>query len=90
MPTTHLLYLHGFRSSPQSVKAKKMADLVAARHPSVTWWCPQLPPSPQQAMALLDQGLADWPPESMAAMVTLGLAIGMLMSIAKAKRLMQT
>jgi len=83
MPTTHLLYLHGFRSSPQSVKAKKMAALVADRHPSVTWWCPQLPPSPQQAMALLDQGLAGWPPESMAVM---GSSLGGFYATAVAER----
>jgi exoribonuclease-2 len=45
-PTTHLLYLHGFRSSPQSAKARQVAARVAAQHPGVTWWCPQLPPSP--------------------------------------------
>ena len=59
--TTHLLYLHGFRSSPQSVKARKMAALVAAQYPEVIWWCPQLPASPRQAMDLLLAGLADWP-----------------------------
>lgn len=66
MPTTHLLYLHGFRSSPQSMKAKKVAARVLAHHPAVTWWCPQLPPSPRQAMAMVMQGIADWPRASMA------------------------
>ena len=64
--TTHLLYLHGFRSSPQSTKARKMAAAVAERHPSVTWWCPQLPPSPRAAMALLMDGIRNWPREHMA------------------------
>jgi predicted esterase YcpF (UPF0227 family) len=59
--TTHLLYLHGFRSSPGSVKARKMADIVHNQHPGVTWWCPQLPASPRQAMALLQSGAAHWP-----------------------------
>ena len=59
--TTHLLYLHGFRSSPDSVKARKMADIVQNQHPGVTWWCPQLPASPRQAMALLLAGAAQWP-----------------------------
>jgi predicted esterase YcpF (UPF0227 family) len=64
--TTHLLYLHGFRSSPQSTKAKTVAARVARGHPQVTWWCPQLPPSPGAAMALVTQGIAAWPRERMA------------------------
>mgnify|MGYP006185973381 FL=1 len=68
MSTTHLLYLHGFRSSPQSAKARIMAAWVQARHPGVTWWCPQLPASPAQAMALLLKGTADWPRRQMAVM----------------------
>ena len=66
MPTTHLLYLHGFRSSPQSAKARQMAARVRADHPGVTWWCPQLPPSPREAAALIAQGSADWPAAHMA------------------------
>ena len=42
-PVTHLLYLHGFRSSPQSTKARKFAAWVAANRPELVWWCPQLP-----------------------------------------------
>lgn len=61
MTTTHLLYLHGFRSSPYSMKAQKVAARVAAQHPDVVWWCPQLPPSPREAMALVMQGVVDWP-----------------------------
>jgi predicted esterase YcpF (UPF0227 family) len=66
MPITHLLYLHGFRSSPRSAKAEKMAAAVKARHPAVQWWCPQLPASPREAMALLMAGIQGWPKESMA------------------------
>lgn len=66
MHTTHLLYLHGFRSSPQSFKAQRLASAVRARHPAVTWWCPQLPPSPQAAMQLVQRGIAAWPRERMA------------------------
>jgi predicted esterase YcpF (UPF0227 family) len=65
-PLTHLLYLHGFRSSPQSAKARAVAQHMAARHPGVQWWCPQLPPSPQDAMTLVMQGIADWPRDAMA------------------------
>lgn len=66
MPTTHLLYLHGFRSSPQSTKAQQFAARVAAQHPDITWWCPQLPPSPREAVAQLMDGIADWPRNAMA------------------------
>jgi predicted esterase YcpF (UPF0227 family) len=66
MPVTHLLYRHGFRSSPRSAKAEKMAAAVRSRHPGVQWWCPQLPPSPRLAMAELMAGIADWPRGNMA------------------------
>jgi predicted esterase YcpF (UPF0227 family) len=66
LPITHLLYLHGFRSSPQSAKARTMAQHMAAQHPQVEWWCPQLPPSPEDAMRLILQGIAGWPRTSMA------------------------
>jgi uncharacterized protein len=66
MRVTHLLYLHGFRSSPQSTKARQVAARVRERHPKVTWWCPQLPPSPKLAMETVTQGLAQWPAAGMA------------------------
>jgi uncharacterized protein len=68
MTATHLLYLHGFRSSPLSAKAQAMARYVQAHNPAVTWWCPQLPASPAQAVALLLQGTAAWPRGQMAVM----------------------
>lgn len=66
MQISHLLYLHGFRSSPRSTKARQFAARVAQRHPSVTWWCPQLPASPREAMALLIEGIGSWPHDRMA------------------------
>lgn len=61
MPTTHLLYLHGFRSSPASTKARMTAAAVAARFSHMTWLCPALPPSPRQAMDGILQATAHWP-----------------------------
>ncbi|MFM9917368.1 MAG: YqiA/YcfP family alpha/beta fold hydrolase [Rhizobacter sp.] len=58
---THLLYLHGFRSSPQSKKAQQFGDWVRVHRPDLRWWCPQLPASPREALALLDEGTKDWP-----------------------------
>ncbi|HEY9094129.1 MAG TPA: YqiA/YcfP family alpha/beta fold hydrolase, partial [Hydrogenophaga sp.] len=54
----------GFRSSPQSAKATQVAARVRAQHPGVVWWCPQLPPSPAEAMQLLLEGTASWPAAS--------------------------
>ncbi len=68
MTTTHLLYLHGFRSSPRSTKAQLVQQAIAQRHPKVTLWCPQLAPSPRDAMAAVMQGVAAWPRERMAVM----------------------
>jgi uncharacterized protein len=58
---SHLLYLHGFRSSPKSFKAQRLQAWLAVHRPGVHWWCPQLPPSPREAMALLSAGTAGWP-----------------------------
>lgn len=64
-PVTHLLYLHGFRSSPRSTKAVQVATHMARHHPGVVWWCPQLPPSPASAWALIQQATAQWPRSTM-------------------------
>jgi uncharacterized protein len=56
-----LLYLHGFRSSPQSSKAKLMAVKVHSanrKRAGIAWHCPQLPPSPAQAFELAWQWAA--------------------------------
>ena len=58
---SHLLYLHGFRSSPRSFKAQRLQAWLAAHRPALHWCCPQLPPSPAAAMALIESTLAGWP-----------------------------
>jgi uncharacterized protein len=68
MSTTHLLYLHGFRSSPQSTKARLMGAWIAQHHPGVTWSCPALPASPREAMQLIEALIAPWPRDTMAVM----------------------
>lgn len=47
-----ILYLHGFRSSPLSFKARMLAQAMAARGLHNQWQCPQLPASPRAAVAL--------------------------------------
>jgi hypothetical protein len=73
MTTTHLLYLHGFRSSPASAKARLVGQRLRQAHPLVTFWCPQLPPSPRQAMQEVMQGIAAWP---WAQMAVIGSSLG--------------
>lgn len=73
---THILYLHGFRSSPKSFKAQMLARHVAQLNEHgahLTWACPQLPPSPAQAWALIEQTTASWPTDTM---VVLGSSLG--------------
>jgi predicted esterase YcpF (UPF0227 family) len=57
MPPRRLIYLHGFRSSPQSTKARMMAGWMAAHRPDVEWVCPQLPASPRAAIELAEAQL---------------------------------
>lgn len=63
MPTapSHLLYLHGFRSSPRSFKAQRLQAWLAAHRPDLVWSCPQLPASPAAARALIESTLGGWP-----------------------------
>lgn len=43
-----LLSLHGFHSSPGSVKAQQMSSYLAEHFPEISFVCPQLPCLPQQ------------------------------------------
>jgi predicted esterase YcpF (UPF0227 family) len=47
-----ILYLHGFRSSPASLKARLLAGAMASRGLAHEWACPQLPASPREAITL--------------------------------------
>lgn len=49
-----ILYLHGFRSSPESFKAQKMSQHLAALGRADEYLCPQLPASPLQAIQLIE------------------------------------
>lgn len=83
-PTTHLLYLHGFRSSPRSAKAQRMAAWVREHRPDLHWWCPPLPPSPREALAMVLDGVAGWPVETMA---VVGSSLGGFYATVVAQRL---
>jgi predicted esterase YcpF (UPF0227 family) len=56
-----LLYLHGFNSSPKSVKAQQMANYLACHHPEITIEIPNLSPYPQQAWLQIAAIVARYP-----------------------------
>ncbi len=47
-----ILYLHGFRSSPLSMKSRLLAAQMQALGRGEEWLCPQLPASPKLAIEL--------------------------------------
>lgn len=49
-----ILYLHGFRSSPQSKKARIVRQAMAVRGKLDDFLCPQLPASPRAAAQLIE------------------------------------
>ena len=53
-----ILYLHGFRSSPNSFKARLLAARLAELGRADEWRCPMLPVSPLDAVALVEKTLA--------------------------------
>ena len=81
---THLLYLHGFRSSPQSTKARRMAAWVSEHRPGLNWHCPQLPASPREAVAHALEHVRDWPAASSA---VIGSSLGGFYATALAEQL---
>ena len=47
-----ILYFHGFKSSPQSFKARLLEEALSRRGLAAKWHCPQLPVSPAAALDL--------------------------------------
>jgi uncharacterized protein len=53
-----LLYLHGFCSSPASLKSRQMAAVMAERGRGETFVCPALSPVPDEALAMASAAIA--------------------------------
>jgi predicted esterase YcpF (UPF0227 family) len=84
---SHFLYLHGFRSSPQSAKARQLGAAIAQlqrQGHNLAWLCPQLPPSPADTLAELCALVQDWPPEHT---VVIGSSLGGFYATVLAERL---
>jgi predicted esterase YcpF (UPF0227 family) len=60
-----ILYLHGFRSSPHSFKARHMAERLQTLGRADEYYCPQLPASPAEAIRLALNYAEQFPPEQL-------------------------
>ncbi len=56
-----ILYLHGFRSSPLSAKARLLAERMAAIGLGDCFWCRHLPVSPRRAIEEIEEAIARSP-----------------------------
>jgi len=63
--TGRLVYLHGFRSSPQSFKARILDERLRALGHGERFVCPQLPPSPAEAIELVEREIAPGPADTL-------------------------
>jgi predicted esterase YcpF (UPF0227 family) len=61
-----ILYLHGFRSSPRSFKARVVYDRMKALGRGDDLICPQLPASPKEAMDLALKLVQRYPADQLA------------------------
>lgn len=57
-----ILYLHGFRSSPKSSKARLLGSRMRALGLEDQFYCPQLPASPHSAIELALDLVREFPP----------------------------
>lgn len=72
-----ILYLHGFRSSPQSYKARVMAEHMQSLGRADEFFCPALSPSPALAIAQAEAILATIADQNDLARVTIiGSSLG--------------
>jgi predicted esterase YcpF (UPF0227 family) len=60
-----LLYLHGFRSSPSSFKARLLGERMAELGRSAEYACPALPVSPRDAVAFIEEGWRPGPGDTL-------------------------
>jgi uncharacterized protein len=58
-PQQNILYIHGFNSSPLSTKAEQTRQFLAEYFPTIGFYCPQLATTPKNAIAQLEQIIAE-------------------------------
>ncbi|GAA5130227.1 YqiA/YcfP family alpha/beta fold hydrolase [Thalassotalea piscium] len=64
MKIKQILYIHGFNSSPKSLKAEQTKQYLHQKFPHVKFHCPQIKSSPNEAIAqlsqILEENKGDW------------------------------
>ncbi len=60
---SHLLYIHGFLSSPASHKAVQVKHWLAKQRPEIEYHCPALTAYPGQTQDTLESLVEQWLPE---------------------------
>ena len=63
-----LLALHGFHSSPNSLKVQQMSAYLADCFPDIRFICPQLPCLPEQMWQVIESVFAEHPDDQIALM----------------------
>lgn len=58
MPAAIFVYLHGFLSSPRSLKAQQLVQFVSANRLSIECVVPELPEEPQLAINIAEKAIA--------------------------------
>ena len=66
IPAAKILYLHGFRSSPLSMKGRLLGERMAQLGRAADYVAPQLPASPKLAMEQAMALVAGMPPDKVA------------------------
>lgn len=61
-----ILYLHGFRSSPASIKARLLSERMRSLGREAEYRCPQLPASPQEAIQRAMEEMQHFEPANVA------------------------
>ncbi|MCE2573672.1 esterase YqiA [Motilimonas eburnea] len=56
-----LIYIHGFQSSPASLKAQQMKQFIREQRPGIIFECPQMPCFPMAAWELIAAIVARYP-----------------------------
>lgn len=57
MPEAIFVYLHGFLSSPRSVKAQQVVQFVSANHLPIDCRVPEIPEEPHRALAVVEEAV---------------------------------